>query len=71
MMIEVKQVLYLLLYILEFIVCGNFMKRNYHFFSKINIECEEKQILAINVIIYFALCIRILVKAVRMIVWGL
>ena len=71
MTIEVKQVLYLLLYLLELGVCGSFMKRNYHFFNKLRVECEERQILAINVLLYFALCVKVVINIVKMIVWGL
>lgn len=69
-MIEVKQLLYLLLYILELCVCGSFMKRNYRFFTKIRVESTEKQTLALNTLVYFVLCIKILVNAVCTVMVG-
>ena len=66
-MIEVKQLIILLVYILGFCISGNFMKQNYRFFNKIKVNCEEREILAINVIIYFVLCINILAKAVKLV----
>lgn len=70
MMIEVKQLLFLLIYTLFFCICGSFMKRNYRIFIKMRGNSVDRETIALNIIVYFTLCIRLLIRAVEVVVIG-